>query len=208
METEEFFKLETSDGVLLDAGFTFPESSQGVRLGAVICHPDPRGGGSMYNALIETMVETLAAGGVAALRFDFRVPGSFDDRLLDASSALKNLRARMPEAARIAMTGWSMGAEIALAVAASDPGVDAVAAISPLLFPNLSSRREGLRDRPVLLMVPEHDQFAPPKVAKQRINFGTLEVVADADHSLFGREEEVAQRVLSFLMGERERNSS
>ncbi|MGH9197818.1 MAG: alpha/beta hydrolase [Acidimicrobiia bacterium] len=199
--TEEFFKLQTSDGVFLDAGLTLPELPESASLGVVVCHPDPRGGGTMYNALIETIVQTLGASGVAALRFDFRVPGSFDERLLDASAALVHLRSRLPEGGRTAMVGWSMGAEIALAVAGSDPGVESVVAICPLLFPNLAPRRESLRDRRVLLLVPEFDQFTPPDVARQRIDFGTLEVIADGDHSLFGREEEIAERVMSFLTG-------
>lgn len=53
------------DGVVLEGRLAIPS---GERTGAVVCHPHPQYGGTTDNALVVTVVATLAAAGLATLR--------------------------------------------------------------------------------------------------------------------------------------------
>lgn len=52
-------------------------------MGAVISYPHPLMGGAMGNSIVEILAETLFAGGISTLRFNFRrvgnSTGTFDD---------------------------------------------------------------------------------------------------------------------------------
>ena len=68
---------------------------------AVVCHPHPRGGGTMNNNVVYRAAKTLVDGGVAALRFNFRGVGSstgqYDEGVgeeEDVQAALEFLRSR------------------------------------------------------------------------------------------------------------------
>src|SRR3954467_5173744 len=43
---------------------------------AVVCHPHPRGGGTMNNNVVYRLAKALGARGVTALRFNFRGGGA------------------------------------------------------------------------------------------------------------------------------------
>src|SRR5437764_11996497 len=43
---------------------------------AVVCHPHPRGGGTMNNNVVYRLAKALVDGGVATLRFNFRGVGA------------------------------------------------------------------------------------------------------------------------------------
>lgn len=196
MGAESFFRLETSDGISLEAGLRLPE---GAGSGVVVCHPNPRGGGSMDNPFIETLVETLSEAGVATLRFQFRRPGEFDERRLDAQAAVAHLRGAMGPEASIYVSGWSYGADMAIATAARDPEIKGVVVVSAPLFPELEVDREILSGGRVLLIVPEHDHYAPPAVARERMPRATIEILPGADHFLSGMDKEAAEAVLRFV---------
>jgi alpha/beta superfamily hydrolase len=96
---------------------------------AVICHPHPRGGGTMNNNVVYRLAKALVDGGVAALRFNFRgvgaSTGSYDDGVGeedDARAALGFLAARH-RAVPLWMAGFSFGARVGLSVGARDARV-------------------------------------------------------------------------------------
>ena len=97
---------------------------------AVVCHPHPRGGGTMNNNVVYRVAKALNAGGVAALRFNFRgvgaSTGSYADGIGeedDARAALAFARACYP-ALPLWMAGFSFGARVGLTVGAASPDVD------------------------------------------------------------------------------------
>src|SRR5215831_10531037 len=70
---------------------------------AVVCHPHPRGGGTMNNNVVYRMAKALGDAGAAVLRFNFRgvgaSTGTYDDGVgeeTDARDALDFLAARHP----------------------------------------------------------------------------------------------------------------
>src|SRR4029079_3164155 len=70
---------------------------------AVVCHPHPRGGGTMNNNVVYRAAKALIAGGVTALRFNFRgvgaSTGSYGDGIgeeEDVRAAVDYLRMNAP----------------------------------------------------------------------------------------------------------------
>jgi alpha/beta superfamily hydrolase len=91
---------------------------------AVVCHPHPRGGGTMNNNVVYRAAKALVEGGVAALRFNFRGVGGSTGQYAegigeeeDADAALGALRARHPELP-LWVAGFSFGARVGLTVGA------------------------------------------------------------------------------------------
>ena len=97
---------------------------------AVVCHPHPRGGGTMNNNVVYRLAKALVAGEVATLRFNFRGVGASTGAHAggigeedDAGAALDFLRARHPTLP-LWVAGFSFGARVGLSVGARDPRVD------------------------------------------------------------------------------------
>ena len=129
-----------------------------------VCHPHPLYGGDMHNEVVVTICERLAAGGIAALRFNFRgvgrSQGSFgggEAEQEDVRGAITYLRGLSSTGSRgPGLAGYSFGAAVALSTA--DPGVRALAAVSPPL-PALDSVRLK-PDIPLLLVAGDRDEIA------------------------------------------------
>jgi len=54
----------------------YDESRTAREISAILCHPHPQYGGSMYDAVLETAATVLLAEGVNCLRFNFRGVGA------------------------------------------------------------------------------------------------------------------------------------
>lgn len=197
--------IDTVDGLLLVGELDVPPSPWGS---AVVCHPHPRFGGDMHNAVVETLCRTLAGAGVATLRFDFRgvgrSEGEHDDGVgerLDAAAAVE-LVAPFAGDGPVVLLGYSFGALVAFDVV--HPRLAGWVGVAAPLS-TAGSRLAAADHRPKLLLVPEHDQLTPPAVASAAAATGwvstTIEVVAMADHGLAGRTGVVAERALTFVQG-------
>jgi uncharacterized protein len=96
---------------------------------AIVCHPHPKGGGTMNNNVVYRAAKALVDGGVAALRFNFRgvgaSTGSYDGGVgeeEDARAALDFLQAQYPTLP-LWVAGFSFGARVGLTVGAAPPEV-------------------------------------------------------------------------------------
>jgi len=97
---------------------------------AVVCHPHPLGGGTMNNNVVYRAAKALVAGGVTALRFNFRGVGASTGSHAhgvgeedDVRAAVDFLRAHAP-GLPIWIAGFSFGARVGLTVAARSDDVD------------------------------------------------------------------------------------
>ena len=160
---------------------------------AVVCHPHPLGGGTMHNSVVTVIARALAAGGIMALRFNFRgverSGGEHDngrDEQADVAGALDWLLAQPGvDPRRVSMVGYSFGAWVGLSHAQADPRVAAVAAVGLVAwrfdadFYRLRAGRDSgvqtwqfdpdfLRSftRPKLFVTGERDAFAPPEALR------------------------------------------
>jgi alpha/beta superfamily hydrolase len=97
---------------------------------AVVCHPHPRGGGTLNNNVVYRLAKALVDGGVATLRFNFRGVGASSGAYAegigeedDARDALDFLRARH-QTLPLWIAGFSFGARVGLSVGARDARVE------------------------------------------------------------------------------------
>lgn len=203
--------FETGDGVRLEGELRRPDAE--TRGSAVLCHPDPRAGGSKDHPLLWAVRNDLAARHLAVLSFNYRgVMGSSGEygggigELDDARTAV----GRVLEEARgpVFVCGWSFGASVAIRLALQDERVSAVALLgmplgdSGLDLPPLPDR-EVLAGfgRPALLMAGEADPFCPVPDLKslgRALPASEVVVVRGTDHFFWHREKEAARLVGEF----------
>jgi alpha/beta superfamily hydrolase len=92
------------------------------RAGVVVCHPDPRYGGTMDNRVVRSLADQLVGAGMAVLRFNFRgvgeSQGEFGGGLPEVSDCLGAItwlgRHETVDATRVGVVGYSFGAVVGL----------------------------------------------------------------------------------------------
>lgn len=191
--------LYTSDGVNLVGEVALPQL--GEPTGTIVClHPLTVQEGSADSHVLRKMAWRLPAlTGLAVLRFNFRGAtsslgasgGSWDMARregLDLAAALREVRRlRLPDPW---LVGWSFGTDVILKHGNVDPVQGAVLLSPPLrwsLDPDLDGWAES--GRPLLALIPEHDDFLRPEEARRRfarIPQARVEAVEGAQHLWVG----------------------
>jgi hypothetical protein len=206
-------RFQTADGLSLEGELRFPDEP--TRGTAVICHPDPRDGGSKDHPLLWAIRNDLAGRrGLVVLGFNFRgVMGSEGthaegvDEVQDVAAAVA--RVRLEAEGPTVLVGWSFGAHVALRYALAEGEIGGLALIGlPLEFvgrplPPLPTREE-LRDfaTPTLLLVGEADPFCPVPALRslaRKIRGAETVALPDTDHFFPRREGEAARVVGEFV---------
>src|SRR5688572_23719782 len=110
----------------LESLLWLPRDGAQPRAAAVLCHPHPRGGGTMDNNVVFRTARGLQAAGLAVLRFNFRGVGASEGvhdgqgpEVNDAKAALDHLQQRFPELP-LWGAGFSFGARTILQLATQD----------------------------------------------------------------------------------------
>jgi alpha/beta superfamily hydrolase len=213
----EPIRFTTQDGQLLQGEIRFPQGEP--RGAAVLCHPDPRHGGSKDHPLLWAIRNDLANRGYAVLAFNFRgvmgSEGSFGgglDEVVDVWAAVGRAREAVPGS--VFVCGWSFGAHVALRAVMEDDRVARLALVGiplggfdaslpgPPALPPLPGPND-LADLviPVLLLAGSKDAFCPPD-ALERLGAGipdaTVTIVPGADHYFSKRERQAAMIVGGF----------
>ncbi|MGC2659714.1 MAG: alpha/beta family hydrolase [Bryobacteraceae bacterium] len=111
---------------------------------ALVCHPHPKGGGTMHNKVVHRTARGLRKAGCAVLRFNYRgvnlSDGTFDHGIgetEDARIALKELHGRYPNLP-VLCAGFSFGSRIALRLASQENVIGRAIAIG---FPTTVKER-------------------------------------------------------------------
>jgi uncharacterized protein len=202
--------------VELEGMLHWPEGGQ-PRGGVVVCHPHPRYGGNLHNAVSTALAREATAQGLAALRFNFRGTGESEGEhgeglaeKADVAAALAFLGQELSASARLALAGYSFGAAVAAAYAADEAagyGLAALALVAlPVAFPDLewsAAALQRVQGTPVLAVVGERDEYAPPAAVGRALAAlgarGRLLLVPGADHFFEGKRLAVAGAVARFL---------
>lgn len=165
----------------------------------------------MENPVVTTICRAADREGFATLRFNFRGVGASagefsdgKDEQEDVSSALHVL-AHWPgiDGKKRALVGYSFGASVVLGRLRHYTEARSLVLIAPPISAVRDSRMQKDK-RPKLFLVGEQDRIVT-SVALQRalddvhppVQFGEI---AGADHSLRGHEQDVAERVVSFVL--------
>jgi alpha/beta superfamily hydrolase len=141
----------------------------GARYAVLLCHPHPKGGGTMHNKVVYHAMKAFTSLGLPTLRFNFRSvglsEGAFDDgrgEQDDVRAALNWLESnvRLP----ILFAGFSFGSYVGLRACCGEQRVKGLLALG------LPVHAEG-RDyaynfltqctQPKLFLSGDHDQFGP-----------------------------------------------
>jgi alpha/beta superfamily hydrolase len=175
---------------------------------AVVCHPHPMYGGSMYNNVVEAALDALWRCSYATLRFNFRGVGTSEGEyeggegeVEDARAAASFLRERSG-LAKVTLAGYSFGAAMAVPAGLADPAVDRVIAIA-LPVGAMKVSLDHPVDKPLLLFSGDRDSYSPVETLRQMVGKigprARLEVIAGADHFFGGCESRLSDAIAAAL---------
>lgn len=174
------------------------------RLAALVCHPHPLYGGTMYNKVVYRLARGLRRAGMVVLRINFRGVGRSEGEhghlageIEDARSALEFLVARYPELP-FALAGFSFGSRVitSLGCALGSPKFLMAAG-----FPTRYGAAGYLESCPVpkIFLQSTNDQFGPrPEFEELYARFAEpkrLIWIDSADHFFAGALEELEEQV-------------
>src|SRR5262245_56543717 len=195
----EQVSLHTGDGLTLIGELALPEATD-PKATLITLHPLPTHGGMMDSHIFRKAAARLPAmAELAVLRFNTRgteseagrSEGSFDaaeDERYDVAAAIEY--AEYHDLPSRWLVGWSFGTDLAL-MYGTDPSIEGAILLSP---PLRHARDEHLDawarfGKPMLILVPEFDDYLRPREAKERFaRIPQAEVVGvdGAKHLLLG----------------------
>jgi uncharacterized protein len=192
----------TLEGLYAPASGTAPK-------GAVVCHPHPQYGGSMYNNVVDAALEAFWERGFATLRFNFRGVGESEGsygggqgEAQDTAAAVSYLRAQPGmDPAPIILAGYSFGA------AAAWRGAPESGALAALVLIAAPLQMIGSGSAPsaghIFLIGGSEDSFCAPAgledLCKRLGNKASFKVIQGADHFFGGYEEDVTSALTEML---------
>ncbi|MDP6505607.1 MAG: alpha/beta fold hydrolase, partial [Planctomycetota bacterium] len=129
---------------------------------AVVCHPDPRLGGSMDNDIVVAVSRALARAGFLTLRFNFRGVGNSGGSFGNGVGEKSDIRGAIDFLAaldkaddeKLYFAGYSFGSGVGLGTVLGDPRVKAYAGIgcpNDYVKPIVASKTKN-PDLPVLFV--------------------------------------------------------
>jgi alpha/beta superfamily hydrolase len=174
----------------LEALLEEPEECDPIEA-ALVCHPHPKGGGTLHNKVVYRLARGLRKTGCVVLRFNYRgvnlSEGVYDHGIgetEDARAALQELRARYPDLP-VLVGGFSFGSRIALRLTSQESVVQRTIAVG---FPTTVKDRDFVHAVrvPKYFVHSTHDEFGPqPEFAEFYASLPEpkdLQWIAAADH--------------------------
>ncbi|PHX69678.1 MAG: alpha/beta hydrolase [Actinobacteria bacterium] len=205
------FTVLTADGQTLIGEVATPISNPTTAI--LCCHPNPTGGGMMDSHIYKKAANRLPAmAGITVVRFNTR--GTSSEAGTSTGSHDNGRAEKYDVEAMIAycfdtlgikelwVVGWSFGTSIAISHA-RDLRVKGLILLSPTLLEIVDSDLEfwAADGRPVVALIPEHDDYLKPEQARLRFSVipqTKLIAVDGAKHLWVG--EPFVHRVLSEIV--------
>jgi uncharacterized protein len=133
----------------------------------LVCHPHPKGGGTMHNKVVYRIARGLRKNGAVVLRFNYRgvnrSEGVYDNgrgETDDARVALEWLRRQYPDLP-FSVAGFSFGSRIALRLACTMPGARRAMVVGfPMTYADHRSVVLGCTV-PKIFIQSTNDEFGP-----------------------------------------------
>jgi alpha/beta superfamily hydrolase len=201
--TEEKIKF-SSQNILIEGLLCIQEGQKGV----VVTHPHSLYGGTMYNQVVETLVEVYQEKSFSTLRFNFRgvegSEGSFDDgkgEQEDVRSAIEYMHKRGKR--DVDLAGYSFGAWVNAKMNETHSLCNGIVMISPpVAFLDFSFL--SFNPKIQLVVAGGRDDIAPADKITNVINTWNpdahLEVIERADHFYTGEISSLKSVLSRFIM--------
>jgi alpha/beta superfamily hydrolase len=185
---------------------------------ALVCHPHPKGGGTMHNKVVYHAMKALQGLGLPVLRFNFRGVGRSAGTHDAGQGEQDDVRAALDwltrEFARpIFFAGFSFGSAVGMRVCCPDPRVPAMAALGLPVAHDLRTYEYpwlASCDKPKLFISGGMDEYGPreglEKIVQLAAGQNELVWVPGADHffqSLEGPKLAVMQSALREWVAQR-----
>jgi len=199
-----------SGELTLEGMIAYPDGGAEPCRAAVVCHPHPLYGGSMYNNVVDAVLEALHARGFVSLRFNFRgvgqSEGEFDNGKGEADDAVAAVRflttQKRVRAADAVLAGYSFGAATAVRAAPSVEEVTAIVTVA-LSLGMIDPSALGTIAKPVVLLAGDQDSYCPANLltalAERLGSSAQLKIITGADHFFGGREHEITAALVEAL---------
>jgi len=198
-----------SGALTLEGLFAQSDGLKPVR-GAVVCHPHPLYGGSMYNNVVDAVLTAMWKKEWATLRFNFRGVGESEGEhgggageADDAAAAIDFLTEQSGiQSDGAVLAGYSFGSVAAMTAA---PKIRNLGALVLVALPLKMADVRALKDfaGPIALAAGDGDMYCPaPQLEALHKELGSraqLRIVEGADHFFGGFEVELADAIESML---------
>ena len=172
------FTVTTEDGEVLIGEVSAPLANSTAAI--LCCHPNPTGGGMIDSHIYKKAANRLPAmAGITVVRFNTRgttseagtSTGSYDNgraEKFDVEAMIKYCFETLG-LTELWVVGWSFGTSIAISHA-RDPRIKGLILLSPTLLDIVDGDLEfwAADGRPVIALIPEHDDYLKPEQARQR----------------------------------------
>jgi len=195
------------------------EGQPDARYAALVCHPHPKGGGTMHNKVVYRAAKTMQSLGLPTLRFNFRGTGLSAGEHDEGRGEREDVRAALDwlhnrYALPILVVGFSFGAHVALRACCRDADVPRSDARVPgFVALGLPVAAEG-RDYtysflasctlPKLFISGGADQYGPQaalvRIVASAAQPASLVIIPDADHFFAGKLEQMQHALQDWLV--------
>ncbi len=178
---------------------------------ALLCHPHPKGGGTMHNKVVYHAMKAFASVGLPVLRFNFRSVGLSEGAFDDGRGEQDDVRAALDWIERdlklpVLLAGFSFGAYVGLRVCCGDARVKGI--VKGIVALGLPVRAEGRSytyeflsrcSHPKLFISGDHDQYGPRALVEEAYASASgpkcLALVEGAEHFFQGTAESPGQKL-------------
>lgn len=190
----------------------FTEGEPNADYAALICHPHPKGGGTMHNKVVYRAAKTFQSFGLPTLRFNFRGTGLSEGEHDDGHGERDDVRAALDWLSErcglpVLMSGFSFGSHVALSAVCQDTRVPGFVALGlPVAAEGRSYRYSFLADCPMpkLFISGSADQYGPSQKLAEIVDSAadpaTLVLVSGADHFFTGKLDQMQHAMHAWLV--------
>jgi uncharacterized protein len=179
---------------------------------ALVCHPHPKGGGTMHNKVVYRAAKTMQSLGLATLRFNFRGTGLSEGEHDEGRGEQDDVRVSLDWLDRryrlpVLVVGFSFGAHVSLRACCGDARVPGFAALGlPIAAEGRQYGYDFLRSctSPKLFLSGGADQYGPQaalvRIVASAAQPATLVIVPEADHFFAGKLDQMQHALREWLV--------
>jgi alpha/beta superfamily hydrolase len=188
------------------------EGQPDARYAALVCHPHPKGGGTMHNKVVYRAAKTMQSFGLPTLRFNFRGTGLSKGEHDEGRGERDDVRAAIDWLTEryhlpVLLVGFSFGAYVSLRACCSDVRVPGMVALGlPVAAEGRGYSYSFLStcSLPKLFLSGGQDQYGPQAelvhIVASAAEPASLVIVPEADHFFAGKLEQMQAAMRHWLI--------